>query len=163
MEELELSHTTSVCVCVDCIYASVCVTVYERAYLQPCIFVSSPHSVHVLQLVAVVTAADMWPAGCVLCMGGMRVAFLSHTDPSLSPSPFCRQCFMSTNRPARKLVTEELEGRETDWKVTQPAGNICVCVCLIIDEMILTKANKSSAIKSCEQVIEYRSGLDKIV
>lgn len=128
LEELELSHTTSVCVCVDCIYASVCVTVYERAYLQPCIFVSSPHSVHVLQLVAVVTAADMWPAGCVLCMGGMRVAFLSHTDSSLSPSPFCRQCFMSTNRPARKLVTEELEGRETDWKVTQPAGNICVCV-----------------------------------
>lgn len=79
---------------------------------------------HVLQLVAVVSAVDMWLAGCVLCVGGMHVEFLSHTTP---PPSFCRQCFMSTNGPAGRLVTEEPESRETDWKVTRPAGNMFVC------------------------------------
>lgn len=108
-EELDLSRTRSL-VCVG-VFACVRVCVYEHAYLRPCIFVSSSHSVHVLQSVDAVSAADMCPAGRILCVGGMRVAFLSHTDSSFSPSSFCRRCFMSTNRPARRLVMEQPEGR----------------------------------------------------
>lgn len=128
LEELGLSSTTSLCVCVrECVlYLQKCVFLYLHVYLQPCIFVSCPHSMHVLQSVAVVSAADMRPAGHILCVGGMCVAFLSHTDTPLSPLSFCSRCFMSTNRPVRRLVLEEPEGRETDWKVTRPAGNICV-------------------------------------
>ena len=86
-----VQHNKPLCVCVwegerECVlYLQKCVFLYLHAYLQPCIFVSCPHSVHVLQSVAVVSAADMWPAGRVLCVGGMRVAFLSHTDTSRSP------------------------------------------------------------------------------
>lgn len=45
------------------VFLSVCVW----AYLQPCIFVSSPHSVHALQSMA--SAADICPAGCVVVRG----------------------------------------------------------------------------------------------
>lgn len=71
---------------------------------------------------------------CVVCVWHSFPIQTHRPPPTPPPSrPFCRRCFMSTNRPARKLVTEEPEGRETDWKVTRPAGNICVCS--VNDEM----------------------------
>lgn len=66
LEELDLSH--SLCVCIQYVLylpKCMCVFVYECAYLQPYIFVP-PHSVRVLQSVAVVSAIDVRATGCVL-------------------------------------------------------------------------------------------------
>lgn len=94
-----------------------CMYVWACTWISgPCVFVSSQHSLHVLLLAP------------LLCVGGLCVAFLFHTDSSIYPSSFCRQCFVLTNRLALMLVTKEPEGRETDWKVIRSAQNDCVCV-----------------------------------
>lgn len=67
------------------------------------------------------------PGGCVSCMSGMRVAFLSHTDSSRASFFVARVSCQQTGGFAGP-VTEEPEGRETAWKVTRPAGITCVCL-----------------------------------
>lgn len=61
----------------------VCVCEHAHTRLQPCVFVSSQHSLCVLLR----RVGWCFVRGWFVC-----VAFLFHTDPSIYLSSFCRQC-----------------------------------------------------------------------
>lgn len=116
LEEFRLSCKTRFCASVSVCTEFTQVRLFEHAYLQPCIFVSPPRSVHALQVGH--SGQCCWcKAGqlcCAACTSGMHLEFLCRAGSWLSPLPFvghtCQQNRLAAEgiKAARKVMLCEV-------------------------------------------------------
>lgn len=116
LEEFRLSCKTRFCASVSVCTEFTQVRLFEHAYLQPCIFVSPPRSVHALQVGH--SGQCCWcKAGqlcCAVCTSGMHLEFLCRAGSWLSPLPFvghtCQQNRLAAEgiKAARKVMLCEV-------------------------------------------------------
>lgn len=157
LEELDLSRTTSFCVCLCELHLSMCVCVWV------CIF-AAMHFCFIPAQRTCFAAGDCgqcrrYVAGRSCFVRGRYVCGIPFPYRLIALPLALLSSMFHVNKQAGSQAGDgrargqrnRLEGHPTCWEY------LCVCVCSIIDEMIATKANKSSVIKSCEQVIEYWS------